>query len=148
MQKTIDQLQYWIIKVPELFHVMTAEEIAHRPAAKKWSKKEIVGHLCDSAIVNLERLINIQYKASPYVVTTYDQVRWVELQGYQEMPIEAILQLWTSLNKKIIYVLENIAEKSLELPIVMNQQHLTLASLIQDYVQHLEHHIQHQICET
>lgn len=81
-------------------------------------------------------------------MTTYDQVRWVELQGYQEMPIEAILQLWTSLNKKIIYVLENIPEKSLELPIVMNQQHLTLASLIQDYVQHLEHHIQHQICET
>lgn len=40
MQKTIDQLHYWIIKVPELFHVMTAEEIAHRPAEKSGLKKK------------------------------------------------------------------------------------------------------------
>lgn len=100
MQKTVEQLHYWLIKVPEVFRVMTEAEITQRPAPKKWSKKEVIGHLCDSAIVNLERFLQIQNEASPYVVTTYDQVQWVALQGYQELPIEDILMLWTSINKK------------------------------------------------
>ncbi|WP_320938744.1 hypothetical protein [Lysinibacillus capsici] len=90
MQKTVEQLHYWLIKVPEVFRVMTEAEITQR---KKWSKKEVIGHLCDSAIVNLERFLQMQYEASPYVVTTYDQVQWVALQGYQELPIEDILML-------------------------------------------------------
>lgn len=108
MQKTVEQLHYWLIKVPEVFRVMTEAEITQRPAPKKWSKKEVIGHLCDSAIVNLERFLQIQNEASPYVVTTYDQVQWVALQDYQELPIEDILMLWTSINKKIMYVLNHL----------------------------------------
>jgi len=152
MQKTVDQLHYWLIKVPEVFHVMTEAESTKRPAPKKWSKKEVIGHLCDAAIVHLERLLQIQYEASPYVVTTFDQVQWVALQGYQELPIEDILLLWTSLNKKIMYVLEHLAEESLGLPCMINQQQRTLRWLIEEYIQHLEHHIHQQIlldeCET
>lgn len=115
-------------------------------------QKEVIGHLCDSAIVNLERFLQIQYEASPYVVTTYDQVQWVALQGYQELPIEDILILWTSINKKIMYVLEHLDEERLAQPCVMNQQQKTLGWLIEEYMQHLAHHIHHQIlmneCET
>lgn len=152
MQKTVEQLHYWLIKVPEVFRVMTEAEITQRPAPKKWSKKEVIGHLSDSAIVNLERFLQIQNEASPYVVTTYDQVQWVALQGYQELPIEDILMLWTSINKKIMYVLNHLDEETLAQPCVMNQQQRTLGWLIEEYMQHLAHHIHYQIlmneCET
>ncbi|WP_240186171.1 DinB family protein [Lysinibacillus fusiformis] len=75
-------------------------------------------------------------------MSTYDQVHWVELQGYQKLPIEEILLLWTSLNKKILVVLENLSEQTLSRPCDMGQQQkVTLKWLIQDYLDHLEHHV-------
>lgn len=66
MQNIIEQLHYWLLKVPEMFHVMT-----ERTAPNNWSKKEYLGHLCDTSLINLERFIKIQYDVSPYVVSTY-----------------------------------------------------------------------------
>ncbi|MFJ7886947.1 hypothetical protein ACIQYL_02530 [Lysinibacillus xylanilyticus] len=83
MQSTIDQLYFWINKMPEEFRQMSEIEISQRPAPQKWSKKEILGHLCDSAINNLERFIKIQYEKEPLVLTPYDQVHWVKIQDYQ-----------------------------------------------------------------
>ncbi|MFF6015946.1 DinB family protein [Lysinibacillus fusiformis] len=142
MQNIIESLRYWLLKIPEMFHIMTETEMTERTAQNKWSKKECLGHLCDSALINLERFIKIQYDVSPYVVSTYDQVQWVELQGYQKMPIEEILLLWTSLNKKIVVVLENLSEQALSRPCeIGQQQEVTLKWLVQDYLDHLEHHV-------
>ncbi len=93
MQSIIDQLNFWINKVPEEFHQMSESKISQRPAPNKWSKKEILGHLCDSAINNLERFIKIQYDHQPFLLTPYDQVLWVQIQGYQELPIGEVLDL-------------------------------------------------------
>ncbi|WP_240186172.1 hypothetical protein [Lysinibacillus fusiformis] len=54
MQNIIEQLLYWLLKVPEMFHVMTETEMTVRTAPNNWSKKDCLGHLCDSAIINLE----------------------------------------------------------------------------------------------
>ncbi|KOS61599.1 DinB family protein [Lysinibacillus agricola] len=146
MQSTIDRLNFWISKVPEEFHQMSDSEISKRPAPQKWSKKEILGHLCDSAINNLERFIKIQYDKQPFVLTSYDQVQWVKIQGYQELPIDEVLNLWVSLNKKIINVIKNIPNERLALQCdVGNNQIMTLQWLIQDYLEHTEHHLKKQI---
>ncbi|MFA1735953.1 hypothetical protein [Lysinibacillus fusiformis] len=39
MQNIIEQLHYWLLKVPEMFHVMTETEMTERNASNKWSKK-------------------------------------------------------------------------------------------------------------
>ncbi|WP_336634733.1 hypothetical protein [Lysinibacillus fusiformis] len=58
------------------------------------------------------------------------------------MPIEEILLIWTSLNKKIVVVLENLSEQALSRPCeISQQQEVTLKWLIQDYLDHLEHHV-------
>ena len=72
---------------------MSELEVSERPLPHKWSKKEILGHLCDSAINNLERYIKIQYEPQPCVLTPYDQVQWVDIQDYQEISIEEIINL-------------------------------------------------------
>ena len=65
MQNVIDSLRDWIISVSKEFKQMTEVEASQRPAPQKWSKKEILGHLCDSAIHNLQRFINIQFEKQP-----------------------------------------------------------------------------------
>jgi len=79
-------------------------------------------------------------------VTTYDQVQWVELQGYQKIPIEDILLLWTSLNKKMMEMLEKLTTQTLSRTCEIGQpQWVTFEWLIQDYFDHLEHHVKKHI---
>ena len=56
-----------------------------RPAPNKWSNKEIIGHLCDSAMINLQRFVRCTYEENFKLV--YEQDEWVATQRYQEMDI-------------------------------------------------------------
>lgn len=125
---------------------MSKAEVSERPLPHKWSKKEVLGHLCDSAINNLKRFIKIQYEAQPYVLLKYNQDQWVDIQDYQNTSLEEIIQLWCSLNKKIIQVIGKTPNGKLAyLCDIGNNQLMTLEWLIQDYLEHMEHHIHHQI---
>ncbi|MGE7686034.1 hypothetical protein [Peribacillus simplex] len=68
MKNVIDGINHWICFIPEEFNRMTVKELNHRPMPHKWSKKEILGHLCDSALNNMNRFIKIQYEEQPYVI--------------------------------------------------------------------------------
>lgn len=145
-QRVIDQLNEWVIKLPQEFSLMSEVEVSERPQPHKWSKKEILGHLCDSAINNLERFIKIQYEEQPYVLSKYNQDQWVDLQDYQNVSSEEIMHLWCSLNKRIINIITKIPNDKLSnLCDLGDHQLKTLEWLIQDYLEHMEHHIQRQI---
>ncbi|WRU96739.1 hypothetical protein RYX51_06580 [Priestia filamentosa] len=66
MQNVVESIHHWIKRLPEEYNSMSEEEISNRPSQNKWSKKEILGHLCDSAINNIERFIKIQYEEPVY----------------------------------------------------------------------------------
>src|SRR6202012_1710610 len=76
----------------------------HKPSHEKWSNKEIIGHLCDSAMINLERFVRCTYEENFKLV--YEQDEWVATQRYQEIDIENLLELWRLLNLQITRVLE------------------------------------------
>ncbi|UCS94701.1 hypothetical protein KZP23_06735 [Echinicola marina] len=59
----------------------------------KWSKKEILGHLVDSAIHNLQRFVEIQFSPSVYSVHPYRQNEWVSVNDYQHTNTQSLLQL-------------------------------------------------------
>ncbi|MNO98356.1 putative metal-dependent hydrolase YfiT [compost metagenome] len=146
IQNVMDQLNKWLIKLPQEFNLMSEAEVSERPQPHKWSRKEILGHLCDSAINNLERFIKIQYEEQPYVLQKYNQEKWVDLQDYQNTSIEEIVLLWSSLNKRIVKVIATIPNDKLSyLCDLGNHQLMTFEWLIQDYLEHMEHHIQKQI---
>jgi hypothetical protein len=146
LQRVIDSLNEWVIKLPQEFILMSEAEVSERPQPHKWSRKEIVGHLCDSAINNLERFIKIQYEEQPYILPKYNQELWVNLQDYQNTSIEEIVLLWSSLNKRIVKVIATIPNDKLSyLCDLGNHQLMTFEWLIQDYLEHMEHHIHHQI---
>jgi hypothetical protein len=108
----------------------------------KWSKKEILGHLVDSAIHNLVRFTEINYLEKPYHHRPYSQIDLVNLNQYQTMDSNELIQLWLSLNKQIVRIFKGVDEKALDYQIIMNDESvIDLKFLMTDYVEHLEYHI-------
>jgi hypothetical protein len=114
----------------------------YKAGPDKWTKKEIIGHLIDSAQINLQRFIRSTYSENFKV--TYDQAEWVYAQHYGDADIRELLELWRLLNKQIVRVLENYPPDRLE---VQSDTGKTAASfhtvefLARDYVNHLNHHL-------
>jgi hypothetical protein len=115
---------------------------AYQSAPDKWSKKEIIGHLIDSALINLERFVRCTYEEN--FKLTYQQVEWVRAQHYREADINKLLDLWQLLNEQIVRVLQNYPADRLNkecYKIKTTESLFTVEWLAQDYVEHLEHHL-------
>src|SRR6202012_2728922 len=84
---------------PAFVNGLSGERLLERPAPDKWSRKEILGHLVDSAIYNLTRFTRTPGSPSPYVLQSYPQVELVRINHYQEVPIGHLLTLWEGLNR-------------------------------------------------
>ena len=113
-------------------------------APDKWSRKEILGHLTDSAINNLKRFTDAQFVNEFYQIQSYNQDKLVLVNQYQHVPMAHLLSLWSSLNTQIIYVVEAIPASVLNTPVRFTNEDATgqtLGWLFDDYVAHLEHHL-------
>jgi hypothetical protein len=128
---------------PQL-RTLTEESFSLKPAPGKWSKKEELGHLVDSAHNNLRRFIVAQHEINPKI--TYEQDAWVAALVYQKQYSTQIIDLWALLNTQIYFALSNIpAEVFLRLcntGKTQPQLH-TIQWLAGDYVKHLLHHLHH-----
>ena len=115
---------------------------ATKPAPRKWSKKQIIGHLIDSAQVNLQRFVRCTYEEN--FKLTYEQVEWVDAQHYQDAGIKELLGLWNLLNLQIIRVLENYPAGRLQAQCDNSKTEPSLHTvewLAADYVAHMQHHL-------
>ena len=110
---------------------------------EKWSNAEVVGHLVDSALNNIQRFIRAQYESAPNLF--YNQNDWVRLNHYQTADKEDLIQLWALLNRQICRIIQNIPTENLELPchfkVDGQLQIVPLRYVIEDYVVHLKHHL-------
>ena len=124
------------------FSQIPDEDFSAKPNPNKWSRKEVVGHLTDSAQNNLRRFIVGQYETEPNIV--YEQDFWVKSNNYQETPTENVIQLWKLLNLQICSVLSTMPKENYSRLCNTGRgtQNLrTIEWLAADYVKHLKHHI-------
>lgn len=117
-----------------------------------WSRKEILGHLIDSASVNHQRIIESQLSGS-IVFTGYDHQEWVKLSGYQAMIWEEVVTMWCAYNMHICTIIDRIPESVLEkqhdehsydrmaFREVSADESSTLGYLIEDYFAHMQYHL-------
>ncbi|MPT35358.1 MAG: DinB family protein [Flavobacterium sp.] len=116
------------------FEVKSAESI--------WSKKELLGHLIDSARYNLERFTEIQYAKNPYTVRPYNQDKQVKANQYQQRESSELLLLWSALNRQIAFIMQCLTTDTLALPLLLpNGTMSDLRFLMTDYIHHLQHHL-------
>ena len=109
---------------------------------KKWSKKEVLGHLIDSANSNHRRFVCGQYETSPKIV--YDQEFWVTANNYQNSKKENVIQLWRLVNEQICDVLRTMPDQNTNLMCDTGKDTIQLHSIAwiaEDYVKHMKHHL-------
>jgi len=138
------RLSGYVQSIPGVFKKFSSEELLRKPSPGKWSKQEILGHLIDSAINNLKRFTEIQFLPQPYIVISYQQDELVNVNQYQQLPLDHLLNLWAALNQQIIYVVKNIPREKFNYavnPQYDNNEIKTLGWVICDYVSHMEHHM-------
>jgi hypothetical protein len=145
---TVNRINYLITDVPQKLKKYSDEELSHKPAPGKWSKKEILGHLCDSAVNNLGRFIRAQYEPAPFAINSYQQDEWVRVNNYHGMEIKDILELWVILNQRILHVLTNMPEDKLAVEVIHDGavytepiENKTVLWMFEDYLAHMEHHL-------
>jgi DinB superfamily len=119
-----------------------SSEVKLKAAPASWSKQEILGHLIDSAINNLQRFTEIQFSEKPFPIRRYNQDQLVIINKYNDADTNELIQLWQALNKQIKRMMEAQNEETLSYPIVFHDgTRSDLRFLMVDYVDHMEHHL-------
>ena len=127
--------------VPGQLGKIDEAESARRPGPAKWSKKEILGHLIDSAANNHQRFIRAQFE-NPLAFPAYAQEAWVETNGYQQTSWRELVALWAAYNRHLARVMARIPPEKLSHSCrIGDSPPVTLEFLVRDYVRHLEHHL-------
>jgi len=144
VKPTIEYLEKIIRIYSRRLEAVTDETYDWRPSPEKWRKKEILGHLVDSAQNNIRRFIVAQYEETPNI--TYAQDSWVTCTGYATYPARELIALWTLLNKHIVIILTHMSPEATQRKCAMGGQPQTLEWVAADYCNHLLHHL-HQVLD-
>ena len=131
----IQSTYHLLTKIPEI-------EWNAKPHPDGWSKKEILGHLIDSAMTNIRRLVVTQYQPNQKIL--YRQIEWVAFQAYQSADTTELIELWRLINLHYDRVSKNIPVTSMDLTSDTGRDEPslnTLAFLIEDYWGHQQHHL-------
>ncbi|MBZ5568548.1 MAG: DinB family protein [Acidobacteriia bacterium] len=122
---------------------LSSTTAAARPMPDAWSKKQELGHLVDSAVNNYVRIIRVQRESAP-ALPGYEQDAWVERQGYDDRDWMELVALWKALNQHMLAAARRIPASSLARTCtIAGGDSVTLGFLIEDYVDHMVHHLQH-----
>lgn len=141
MKAIADQLETVIREyLPQLKNI-PEEEFSHKTSPGKWSKKEILGHLVDSAQNNIRRFIVAQYEEKPKI--TYNQDIWVAVSDYQHYNSNELIELWLIINKHICQILRNMSAEQAQRQSQSEELH-SIEWLATDYIRHMKHHL-HQV---
>jgi len=142
MKETISKLDQQLQIALNYLDQTTEAELELRPVEGKWSKKEILGHLIDSAYNNIRRFNEIQFEAKPYKIIKYNQVALVKSNNYQNADIAILKNLWLTLNTRVLEIIKNQTEETLNYKIELEENEFSdLRFLMTDYVEHLAHHV-------
>jgi len=150
-RQTVDRAASRLLLIPD-------RDASVRSAPGKWSPKEIVGHLIDSASNNHGRFVRAQLQED-LIFEGYDQDAWVRVEAYQDRPWVDLVRLWQAFNHHIAAVMQVAGPQTLTQPrtrhnldqlawqAVDTTQPTTLEYFMRDYVGHLKHHLRQVLPE-
>ena len=130
-----------------------SEEQSETPrAADKWSPKQIIGHLIDSAANNHQRFVRAQF-TDELVFPGYAQEDWLRVQQYEQEGWRDLVQLWKLYNQHIAHLMSLVPEAN---RVKLRYKHnlheiasenisvnepVTLDWFMRDYVDHMKKHL-------
>jgi len=106
-----------------------------------WTRKQIVGHLLDSAANNRQRFVRASTADGAYAGPEYAQDAWVAAHGYSGQSWETLLRWWQAEHEILAAVVDRIPEDRFEAECVVGTNApVTLRFLIEDYIVHQRWH--------
>ncbi|MBK7874400.1 MAG: DinB family protein [Planctomycetes bacterium] len=129
---------------------LSEEDASLRTRPGAWSRKEIVGHLIDSASNNHQRFVRARFQRN-LVFPGYDQDEWVRVEAWQHAPWSELVELWLLYNLQLARLMASTPAEERQRP--RPQHNLgeiafgdapeppTFEWFLRDYVAHLEHHL-------
>jgi hypothetical protein len=112
-----------------------------KPGPTKWSAKQVLGHLIDSAANNHQRFVRMQTHRH-LDLPGYEQDAWVSLAAYQQRAWGGLVELWAAYNLQLAHLLGHAnpaaATHTWRNP---DGEVVTLAWVAEDYVRHMRHHL-------
>ena len=141
MNTTAEELES-ILKVSDRLRGIDERAASVRPGPGKWSRKEILGHLIDSAANNHQRFVRLQF-GQRLELPGYEQDGWVSVQHYQDRSWPEIIGMWETYNRHLAFVIRRLDPKCLgnrwRAP---DGQDVDLEFIARDYLVHMRHHLE------
>jgi hypothetical protein len=144
-RQTIDTASSQLLQIP-------AEQSQTPRAAGKWSPRQIIGHLIDSASNNHQRFVRAQF-TDDLIFAGYEQEGWVRVQDYQGEQWADLVQLWKLYNQHMLHLISQVPEETrmklrykhnlhqLASESLSENQPVTLDWFIRDYLDHMKKHL-------
>jgi len=141
--EAVSQLRRLLQVVPGRLAAFTPEKAQHKPDPARWSPKEELGHLLDSAVNNHQRIVRAQMENN-LTLPGYAQNQWVAIHGYQERDWQELISLWHAMNRQLLRAAESVPDSAWSNMLrVGGSEPMTLEFVFDDYVAHMVHHLKH-----
>jgi hypothetical protein len=142
----LKQLSHKLLQLIDTAHPVLANlddpTSAEPIVAGGWSRKQLLGHLIDSASNNHQRFVRASLQSS-LNFPGYDQNGNVRAQHFQTADWHGLVTLWTAYNRFLAHVIAHLPAAKLQTPCRIGVENpVTLEFLVNDYVTHLTHHLQ------
>ncbi|MDQ6676085.1 MAG: DinB family protein [Acidobacteriota bacterium] len=123
--------------------LVSESDAAEKRPTGGWTRKQELGHLIDSAANNHNRIVRAALDGE-YSGPGYEQDRWVDLHGYAGLPWLRIVNFWRDYNLLLADVIERVSIEALvSACMISGAPPVTLGYLIEDYIVHMRHHVDH-----
>jgi hypothetical protein len=127
------------IRAALLMFPAASTDVPYRPGG--WTRKQILGHMIDSAANNHQRFVRAALDGQ-YTGPGYAQEGWVNLHSYAETAWPILIDWWKTAHQQLETVVARIPQERFAAPCIVGQDAaVTLQFLIEDYIAHQRHHL-------
>jgi len=141
--ENVSQLKQQVqTNLPRL-QALTDGQMRQSLGADKWTGKEILGHMSDSATMNRQRIIRSQYE-KPYEFPFYDQAKWTQIQAYNQYAWQDLVILWMVEYQHLLHILDHLPEESASSPCptkFSSSKWVTVDWMVGHVYRHNDHHL-------
>lgn len=139
-ENILEVLESQLQEVENLFNSIDEEKSNFRYAEKKWSIKEVLGHLVDSERIFSCRILRVS-RSDPNQLSTFDENLFIEESNYSSLKLKDILNEFVLLRKSTILMLKGLKEKMFLKTGIINGQNISVRALAYIIAGHTLHHL-------
>jgi hypothetical protein len=133
--EALAQLKHLLKEVPGRLAKLPIAVVEHKPGPGRWSPKEELGHLLDSAANNHQRIVRVQLE---------DKLAMPGYDGDQQRDWRDLMERWQILNQQLLAAAEAVPDSAWSHSCtIAASQPMTLKFVFEDYIRHMLHHLRH-----